>query len=72
MPLEGASATSYRCCLVRKMHSHLKEVYDTVLARDPNQPEFHQAVLEILESLDPVVEAHPEFITSKPFFHSVK
>ncbi|RUA00368.1 MAG: glutamate dehydrogenase, partial [Candidatus Poseidoniales archaeon] len=46
------------------MHSHLKEVYDTVLARDPDQPEFHQAVLEILESLDPVVEAHPEFIAS--------
>ena len=50
--------------MVRKMHSHLQEVYETVLARDPDQPEFHQAVLEILESLDPVVEAHPEFIAS--------
>jgi len=35
--------------MVRKMHSHLQEVYETVLARDPDQPEFHQAVLEILE-----------------------
>ena len=49
------------------MHSHLQEVYETVLARDPNQTEFHQAVLEILESLDPVIESHPEFITSNIF-----
>jgi len=37
-------------------------IYAKVVARDPNQPEFHQAVKEVLESLEPVLEAHPEYI----------
>lgn len=45
-----------------KMHSHLKEVYENVKRRDPDQPEFHQAVLEVLESLTPIVEERPEFL----------
>lgn len=36
-------------------------VYDTVLARNPHEPEFHQAVREVLESISPVLEAHPAF-----------
>ena len=46
------------------MHQHLKDVYDKVLQRDPDQPEFHQAVLEVLESLSSVVEARPELVLS--------
>ncbi len=38
-------------------------IYAKVVARDPNQPEFHQAVKEVLESLEPVLEAHPEYIS---------
>ena len=38
-----------------------KEIYESVVARDPYQPEFHQAVWEVLESLEPVIEAHPEY-----------
>jgi len=38
-----------------------KEIYESVVARDPDQPEFHQAVWEVLESLEPVIEAHPEY-----------
>ena len=45
-----------------KMHSHLKEVYENVKRRDPGQPEFHQAVLEVLESLTPIVDERPEFL----------
>ena len=37
-----------------------KEIYESVVARDPSQPEFHQAVWEVLESLEPVLEAQPE------------
>ena len=40
----------------------MKTVYDSVVARDPNQPEFHQAVEEVLDSLGPVIEAHPEYL----------
>ena len=32
--------------------------------RNPAEPEFHQAVREVLESLEPVVEKRPEFVTS--------
>lgn len=38
-----------------------KEIYELVVARDPDQPEFHQAVWEVLESLEPVIKAHPEY-----------
>ena len=38
-------------------------IYAKVVARDPNQPEFHQAVKEVLESLEPVLEANPEYIS---------
>lgn len=42
--------------------SALKEVYEKVKQRDPNQPEFLQAVQEVLESLEPTVAKHPEFV----------
>lgn len=38
----------------------IDKVMDQVIKRDPEQPEFHQAVLEVLESLKPVIEKHPE------------
>lgn len=38
-------------------------IYAKVVARDPNQPEFHQAVKEVLESLEPVLDANPEYIS---------
>jgi len=41
--------------------SATKDIYEAVVARDPNQPEFHQAVWEVLESLEPVIEQHPEY-----------
>ena len=44
------------------MDNTMKEVYDSVIARDPNQPEFHQAVEEVLDSLGPVIQAHPEYL----------
>jgi glutamate dehydrogenase (NADP+) len=39
----------------------MKAIYDRVVARDPHQPEFHQACLEVLETLGPAVDAHPEY-----------
>ena len=40
----------------------LKPVFDSVLARNPGQPEFHQAVSEVLETMEPVVAKHPEWL----------
>lgn len=38
------------------------DVYAAVLARDPGQSEFHQAAREVLESLEPVLARHPEYM----------
>ena len=40
--------------------SYVDEVIEAVVAKNPGEPEFHQAVKEVLESLRPVVEAHEE------------
>ena len=40
---------------------YLNKVMDTVVKRNPSEPEFHQAVKEVLESIEPVVIAHPEY-----------
>ncbi len=42
--------------------SYVKESFDRVRLRDPDQPEFHQAVWEVLETLEPVFDKHPEYI----------
>ena len=39
----------------------LEELYQKVVERDPAQPEFHQAVKEVLESLEVVLDKHPEY-----------
>lgn len=38
--------------------SYVDEVVDRVIAENPNEPEFHQAVREVLDSLRPVIEEH--------------
>ncbi|MFH5821781.1 NADP-specific glutamate dehydrogenase [Georgenia sp. AZ-5] len=43
------------------MLQEIEDVYDQVLRRNPGEPEFHQAVREVLETLDPVVRKHPEY-----------
>ena len=43
-------------------NEYLQGLMDRVIARNPAEPEFHQAVREVLASLSPVVEARPEFI----------
>ena len=42
--------------------SVIHDIFEKVKSRDPDQPEFHQAVWEVLESLEPVLENHPEFV----------
>ena len=41
-------------------NEYLKTVFDGLKQRNADQPEFLQAVEEVLESLQPVVEARPE------------
>ena len=43
-------------------NQYLCGVMETVKKRNPGEIEFHQAVLEVLETLEPVLEAHPEYV----------
>ena len=42
-------------------NAYLQRVYEQVLARDPEEYEFHQCIREFLESLEDIVEKHPEW-----------
>ena len=44
-------------------NEYLRGLMDRVIQRDPDQPEFHQAVREVLSSLSPVADARPELIS---------
>jgi len=44
------------------MNKHTSEVCEQLIKRDPNQPEFHQAAKEVLDSLDGVLEENPAFV----------
>ena len=41
--------------------SYTERVLEELKAKNPGEKEFHQAATEVLESLTPVVEAHPEY-----------
>ena len=43
-------------------NQYLIELMERVEKRNPNEPEFHQAVREVLESLEPVIDANPELV----------
>ena len=40
-------------------------VYEQVLSRNPGEPEFHQAVKEVLNSIGPVLEKNPQYVEAK-------
>ena len=43
----------------------IQSVYEDVLKRNPGEVEFHQAVKEVLDSLEPVLERNPEYVEAK-------
>lgn len=45
--------------------SIIQEVIASVQEKDAGQPEFHQAVKEVLTTLEPTVDKHPEFVKAK-------
>lgn len=42
--------------------SVMESILEQVKKRNPGEVEFHQAVEEVLHSLEPVIEKHPEFV----------
>ncbi|MCX8023038.1 MAG: NADP-specific glutamate dehydrogenase [Syntrophorhabdaceae bacterium] len=45
--------------------SAVRDAIAKVKKQDPNEPEFHQAVEEVMESLEPTEGKHPEFVKAK-------
>ena len=48
-----------------KVSAYMRDLIAEVIARNPGEPEFHQAVTEAFESLDLVMERRPEYRTAK-------
>jgi glutamate dehydrogenase (NADP+) len=46
----------------QEAEQYVASVYETVIRRNPNESEFHQAVKEILDSLIPVFARHPKYM----------
>ncbi len=44
-------------------NTYLADLMERIIKRNPGESEFHQAVSEVLESIEPVCEKYPEFIT---------
>ncbi|NLO83574.1 MAG: NADP-specific glutamate dehydrogenase [Clostridiales bacterium] len=42
--------------------SYIRDIIEQVIERNPGEPEFHQAVTEVLESLQVVIDRHPEYM----------
>ncbi len=45
--------------------TRVENICEEVISRNPAEPEFHQAVREVANSLGPVLEKHPEFVEAK-------
>jgi glutamate dehydrogenase (NADP+) len=43
----------------------LETLYQSVLRRNPGEREFHQAVAEVLQSLGPVLDRHPQYADAR-------
>jgi glutamate dehydrogenase (NADP+) len=45
----------------------MDKTLENILKKNPGEPEFHQAVTEVYESLQPVFQQHPEYVKAKVF-----
>jgi glutamate dehydrogenase (NADP+) len=47
------------------VEEYVYQILNLVKAKNPCEPEFHQTVLEVVESLKPVLERHPHYQEEK-------
>ena len=40
--------------------SYVNDIIEQVIKRNPNEPEFHQAIKEVLPSIEPLIEENQE------------
>jgi glutamate dehydrogenase (NADP+) len=44
---------------------HVQQFFDHLIAKNPGENEFHQAVKEVVESLVPCLDRHPEYLSHR-------
>jgi len=54
------------------MNANLKKFMDYVIAKNPSEPEFHQAVEEVAESIFPFLDENPKYKAAKVFERMVE
>ena len=47
------------------MGKYVGQLMESVRAKDPAQPEFHQAVRDVAESIWPLLDRHPEYVETR-------
>lgn len=48
----------------QQVEEYLKKVYQIIQKRDPRQQEFTEAVTDLLKTIGPALEKHPEYINA--------
>lgn len=51
--------------MISRVNTSLDNVFHQVISRNQGEPEFHQAVKDVIESLGPVLEKHPHYAEHK-------
>jgi glutamate dehydrogenase (NADP+) len=49
------------------MDTKVKKFMDYVMAKNPSEPEFHQAVQEVAETIIPFMDENPKYKAAKGF-----
>ncbi len=49
----------------RNVKEHVERFLENLVAKHPAQPEFHQAVREVVDSLGPCLQKHPEYMQAR-------
>lgn len=44
------------------VETYIKDLKNSIIKRDPNQPEFQEAAFTVLDTLKPVLKKHPEYV----------
>ena len=61
-PIPGGIGRLYAEGVTSQLHPNLQPIYEEVLRRNPGEPEFHQAVYEVVHSLTPIAGQRPEYL----------
>ena len=56
----SAAVAEQRSAVPLQLDDRLRSFYQNIIRRNPGETEFHQAVLEVLGSLGPVLTKYPE------------